>query len=165
MSSPSVTEGEAVFDVPQAGKPCKTWYEIHGDVTPRSGICPLVLIHGGPGIPSNYMIPITELASLRDIPVVRYDQVGCGKSTRLSEKMGDVSFWTVDLFLDELDNLLRHLDIQDNYCLLGQSWGGMLLSCHAVRQPKDLKKAIISNSPTDIATSYAITTGCARHVE
>ena len=79
-----------------------------------------------------------------------YDQLGCGKSTRLPEKMGDGAFWTVDLFLAELDNLLQHLGIQDDYDLLGQSWGGMLAACHAIRQPKGLHQLVIADSPASM---------------
>ena len=76
------------------------------------------------------------LASTHSIPVIMYDQLGIGKSTHLPEKNGDGEFWTVSLFLAELDNLLQHLGIQDDYDLLGQSWGGMLGACHAIKQPK-----------------------------
>jgi hypothetical protein len=41
------------------------------------------------------------------IPVILYDQVGCGQSMLLPEMMGDTSFWTVDLFMEELENLLK----------------------------------------------------------
>jgi L-proline amide hydrolase len=59
-------------------------------------------------------------------------------------------FWHVGLFLDELDNLLRHLGIQHRYHLLGQSWGGMLAAEHAVLQPPGLRSLVISNSPASI---------------
>jgi len=68
-----------------------------------------------------------------------YDQLGCGRSTHLPEKKGDHDFWTPELFLLELDNLLAHLGIQNDYDILGQSWGGQLAAEHAVRQPKGLK--------------------------
>lgn len=84
------------------------------------------------------------------MPAVFYDQIGCGNSTRLPEKLGDGEFWTVDLFLSELDNLLTKLGIKDDYNLLGHSWGGMLGACHAVQQPKGLHKLIIANSPADL---------------
>lgn len=76
-----------------------------------------------------------------------YDQVGCGRSTHLPEKGGDENFWTVKLFLQELENLLSHLGIQDSYDLYGHSWGGNLGSEHAVLRPKGLNKLIIANSP------------------
>jgi L-proline amide hydrolase len=55
-----------------------------------------------------------------------YDQLGCGKSTHLPEKAGDGEFWTTQLFLDELDNLVGNLLGDGKYDLLGQSWGGMV---------------------------------------
>jgi proline-specific peptidase len=145
---PSVIEAEVDFHVPAAGKPCKTWYTIFGDL--KSGKRPLVCLHGGPGVPHPYLLPMRYIASSHGIPVVMYDQLGCGKSTHLKEKAGDGAFWTVDLFLSELDNLLRHLGIQDDYDLLGQSWGGMLGACHAIRQPKGLHKLVIADSPASM---------------
>src|SRR5262249_53186654 len=69
----------------------------------------------------------------------------CGLSTHLPEKGAD--FWTVQLFLDELDNLLTHLGIGDSYHNIGQSWGGMLGSEHAVRQPRGMRSIVIADSP------------------
>jgi L-proline amide hydrolase len=67
----------------------------------------------------------------------------------LPERGGD--FWTVQLFLDELDNLLDSLGIADDYHLLGQSWGGMLGAEHAIRQPQGLRSLVLSNSPASMA--------------
>ena len=80
------------------------------------------------------------------IPVILYDQVGCGNSTLLPDTLGDTSFWTVDLFMAELDNLVKHFGIQDDYDFLGQSWG-TILGCEYVisRQPKGMKHHIIAN--------------------
>lgn len=141
-------EAEVDFTPPNAGKPCKTWYTIFGTLS--KGIRPLVCLHGGPGVPHNYILPIQNLWTTHGIPVIFYDQLGCGNSTHLQEKKGDGSFWTVSLFLSELDNLLSHLGIQDDYDLLGQSWGGMLASCHAIRQPKGLRRLVIADSPASM---------------
>ncbi len=124
----------------------ETWYRISGDMS--SGLTPLVVVHGGPGCTHDYVLSIAALAQ-NGRPVIHYDQLGAGNSTHLREKGAD--FWTVDLFLDELDNLLSHLGIQDNYHLLGQSWGGMLGAEHAIRQPKGLRSLVISNSPASMA--------------
>jgi proline-specific peptidase len=93
---------------------------------------------------------LSRLAVQNSIPVIIYDQLGNGKSTHLPEKNGDVNFWTVQLFLDELKHLLQHLGIYGDYDLLGHSWGGMLGTCHAARQPGGLKHLIISSSPASI---------------
>jgi hypothetical protein len=41
-------EGEFDFEVPAAGKPCKTWYKVFGDL--KSGKRPLIVVHGSPGL-------------------------------------------------------------------------------------------------------------------
>ncbi|KAL8997546.1 MAG: hypothetical protein Q9188_006300 [Gyalolechia gomerana] len=146
------TEGDIPFSVPSISKDCKTWYQIHGPHPSTTNLRPLLILHGGPGIPHNYLLPLTDLATTHSIPIIFYDQIGCGRSTHLAEKKHDAAFWTVDLFLRELDNLLTHLSIGNNYDLLGQSWGGMLGACHAIRQPPGLKNLIIANSPTDMGS-------------
>lgn len=143
-------EGEAEFYVPTASKPYKTWYKVFGDLSNHKQR-PLVTLHGGPGVTHQYQLALVDLVGKYNIPVIVYDQIGNGKSTHLREKNGDGSFWTEDLFCDELENLLKHLGIQDNYDLFGQSWGGMLAARFASsRQPKGLNKLIISNSPASM---------------
>ena len=116
-----VTEGEAPFAVPAAGKACTTWYRVVGDLA--SGRTPLVVVHGGPGLSYDYMAPLADLASPPwNIPVVFYDQLGNGNSTHLREKPKD--FWTPQLFMDELDNLVAKLGIAEKYDLLGHSYSG-----------------------------------------
>ena len=139
MNSPNVVEGVAPF------RDWQTWYRVTGDLT--SPKTPLVVAHGGPGCTHDYVLSIASIAE-SGRPVIHYDQLGNGRSTHLPDKGGD--FWTVDLFLDELDNLLDHLGIKDRYFLLGQSWGGMLGAEHGIRQPAGLKALVISNSPASM---------------
>jgi L-proline amide hydrolase len=140
VNSPTVVEGTIAF------RGFETWYRITGDLA--SPTTPLVVAHGGPGCTHDYLLAIAALAD-RGRPVVHYDQLGAGRSTHLGDRGED--FWTVDLFLDELENLLVGLGINDRYDLLGQSWGGMLAAEHAVRQPPGLRALVISNSPASMA--------------
>lgn len=125
--------------------PGETWYKVTGDLT--STKTPLVVAHGGPGMSHDYVDSIGGIAQFGRA-VIHYDQIGGGRSTHLPYQ--DPSFWTVELFLAELDNLLEHLGIKDNYHLLGQSWGGMLGAEHGVRQPQGLRSLVISNSPASM---------------
>lgn len=106
---------------------------------------PLIVVHGGPGCTHDYLRSLDDLSSNR--AVVYYDQLGNGRSTHLPEAPPE--FWTVELFLEELDALLNRLGIV-KYDLLGQSWGGMLGAEHAVRQPPGLRRLIIANSPASM---------------
>ena len=121
----------------------ETWYRVTGDL--GSGLAPLIVVHGGPGCTHDYVDAYKAIASTGRA-VVHYDQLGNGRSTHLPK--ADGGFWTVDLFLEELACLISHLGISKRYCLLGQSWGGMLAAEHAVRRPAGLKALIIANSPS-----------------
>ncbi len=122
----------------------ETWYRVTGDLD--GGAIPLVVLHGGPGAAHDYLLNLANLAAAGR-PVIHYDQVGCGRSTHLRGRGAD--FWTVQLFLDELANLLDALCV-DRYHLLGQSWGGMLAAEHAVNRPAGLASLVISNSPASM---------------
>lgn len=124
----------------------ETWYRIIGDLG-ESSLTPIIAIHGGPGCTHDYIDAFRDLADTGR-PVIHYDQLGNGKSTHLPDK--DDSFWTIELFLEELDNLITHLGITEKYLLLGQSWGGILSSEHAVLRPSGLKGLIIANSPASM---------------
>ncbi|TXR49767.1 alpha/beta fold hydrolase [Phyllobacterium endophyticum] len=126
----------------------QTWYRVTGSLD--SPKLPLVVIHGGPGCTHDYVDSFKGIALATGRAVIHYDQLGNGNSTRLPEKGAD--FWTVSLFLEELDALLHHLGIHHRYALLGQSWGGMLSAEHAVRQPDGLKALVIANSPASMHT-------------
>jgi L-proline amide hydrolase len=131
----SVVEGYAPFGEH------RTWYRVTGDLKARKA--PLVILHGGPGCTHDYVDSFKELAATGRA-VVHYDQLGNGKSTHLRDRGPD--FWTVDLFLAELGNLLSHLGIAGRHHVLGQSWGGMLGSEYAVRRPSGLVSLVLANS-------------------
>ncbi|KAF1952223.1 hypothetical protein CC80DRAFT_508264 [Byssothecium circinans] len=100
---------------------CETWYKIIGEL--NDGI-PLIALHGGPGAAHEYLLPLIGLHGKCNLTIVFYDQVGCGNSTRLREKAGDETFWTVDLFIHELENLTGFLGIREHgFRILGQSCG------------------------------------------
>lgn len=142
-----MTEGRVSF--PYQGETHLTYYKIFGDFQRRTRT-PIVVLHGGPGLTHDYLLPHADLAEQR-YPVIFYDQIGNGQSTHLPTK--PLSFWTVDLFLDELANLLEHLGIQDDFHLIGHSWGGMMGSEFVVRRhPKGLRRFVIADSPADMVS-------------
>jgi len=145
---PSST-GKIPFAIPGTKQTGETSYKLWGDL--ESGKVPLICLHGGPGVPHNYLLPISLIFSDLGIPVIMYDQIGCGLSTHYPERKGDTDFWTPELFMAELDNLKHALGIK-TFDLLGQSWGGMLAGQYATTQPPGLRKLIICDSPADMVT-------------
>lgn len=115
----------------------RTWYQTAGDL--RSG-APLLLLHGGPGIPSNAFSQV--MANLADRrPVVRYDQLGCGRSDRPD----DPSLWSIQTFLDELAALRDALGLEEIH-LLGHSWGGMLAIEYLLTRPSGVRSLVLSST-------------------
>lgn len=144
MSHPQVkfVEGHADFKV--AGTSYKTYYKVFGTISSNNPT-PLVMLHGGPGIPCHYLEIFSDLTHAHNIPLVIYDQIGCGRSTHLQDKGAD--FFTPELFMDELENLLNHLKISDNFDLGGQSWGSIIAALFAgKRKPAGLKHLVLANS-------------------
>ncbi len=102
------------------------WYGIVGEPSSRPTV---VVVHGGPGLPHDYLEPVSAVAA-GGRRVVFYDQLGCGNSDRPDE----ASLWSVDLFVEELAALVRQLRL-DRFHLFGHSWGGALAMEYALRHP------------------------------
>ena len=135
-----------------------TWYQVTG--SSQSDGIPVILLHGGPGYPSFSMEPMEVLAK-SNRAVVRYDQIGCGKSS-LKGIPHDSSMFAVELFVRELETLIAELDLGE-YVLLGHSWGGMLAIEFALTQPAGLRGLILYSTLASIvefrvATEKLVTT-------
>lgn len=115
----------------------KVWYRISG--YGKEGV-PLLVLHGGPGAPHDYLISLEELADQR--PVVFYDQLGCGNSDR-SE---DTSLWTVERFVEELECVRDALKLKEIH-LLGQSWGSMLAVEYILRRKPEGIHSLVLSAP------------------
>lgn len=145
----TTAESTGFIDFTYKGETFKTWYKTFGNLK-STDVRPLVILHGGPGIPNPYMDAHIELYRSRNISLVFYDQIGGGKSTHLPDKPAE--FWSLELFMAELDTVLAHFGIADRFDLLGHSWGGMLAADYvATRQPKGLVKLVLASSPASMA--------------
>lgn len=129
------------------GRDLTTWYRIVGEPG-APGRRPIILCHGGPGFGHDYLEPAADLLAAAGWQCVLYDQVGCGSSQHLPD--APAGFWSVQLFKDELNELVEHLGVAGNYIVLGQSWGGMLAMEHALTQPAGLRAIVVCNAPASI---------------
>ncbi|KUL82545.1 hypothetical protein ZTR_09168 [Talaromyces verruculosus] len=144
----ALTEGYIDFKHPSIAYPCSIWYKISG-TWPVAGLSrPLLTLHGGPGYTHDYMLPLELLCeSPSNLTVIFFDQLGSGKSTHFREKLFDYGFWSEQFFLDQVTTVIEYLNIQNNYDLLGHSWGGMLATIHAARQPQGLNRLVLAHCP------------------
>ncbi|KAH9834542.1 proline-specific peptidase [Rhodofomes roseus] len=80
------------------------------------------------------------------IPVVFYDQIGIGASAHPTGRPAHPGFWNMELFMDELDNLLARLGVHDDFDLLGHSWGCMLAVQYASsRHPEGMRHLVLAD--------------------
>ena len=103
---------------------------------------PLVVLHGGPLIPCNYLLPLAYVVV--DRALIFYDQLGCGQSSHVSSpsvliksnnnsgesEKGESTntsspILDVDAMVQDLDRLLDHWNFS-KFHLLGHSFGGIL---------------------------------------
>ena len=141
---PPTQSGMIPFTPPGTDRKCETAYWLWGNT--ESKIPPLIILHGGPGAPGRDWKAVTLLHEKHGIPVLLYDQIGCGASTHLRDTRGDTKFWTMELFFAELENVKNYFQIK-TFDLLGHSCGGMIAVSYALTQPQGLRKLILSSCP------------------
>ncbi len=121
----------------------RLWYRIVGEQE-EAGRLPLLCLHGGPGVPHDYLEPLESMAATGR-RVIFYDQLGCGNSSHPH----DPTLWTVRFFLDELATVLDALALEQVH-ILGHSWGGMLAMEYALTKPQGLASLILAGSPASM---------------
>jgi proline iminopeptidase len=102
----------------------------------------LLLLHGGPGATHEYFEALENDLAAAGVEFIYYDQLG----SAFSDQPTDTSLWTIDRFVDEVEQVRVALGLdKDNFYLLGHSWGGILAVEYALRHGDHLKGLIISN--------------------
>lgn len=99
----------------------------------------LVAVHGGPGNSlESIRADLEPLAKGRR--VIYYDQRGNGRSDLIKDgkKLG------YERHVADLEALRRHFKL-DKMTLLGNSWGGMLVSFYAIAHPDRIERMVLHN--------------------
>jgi len=131
---PDILTDSARFEV-EGGS---IWYRVTGE---GSGT-PVILLHGGPGFSSHYLKAMEALGD--DRPVVRFDQLGSGKS----DVTTDTTLFTIPRFVDQLDALRRHLGLERVH-LYGHSWGTMLGVEYYRAHPEAVESLVLASAALD----------------
>jgi proline iminopeptidase len=107
----------------------------------------VLLLHGGPGATHELYECFDGYFPYEGIEYIYYDQLG----SYYSDQPSDNELWTIERFVDEVEQVRQALDLNsDNFFLLGQSWGGMLAMEYALSHQENLKGLIISNMMSDV---------------
>jgi proline iminopeptidase len=102
----------------------------------------VLLLHGGPGCTHEYYEPCDSFLPAAGVEYYYYDQLG----SHYSDQPDDPSLWTIDRFVDEVEQVRVALGLDaDSFVLVGQSWGGVLAMEYALAHQEHLKGLVISN--------------------
>lgn len=133
------TGGVKMIPVQTPSGTFKVWTKRFGN-NPR---LKLLLLHGGPGATHEYFECLENFLPQEGVEFIYYDQLG----SAYSEQPQDTSLWNLDRFVEEVEQVRTALGLnQDNFYLLGHSWGGWLAQQYALKYQDNLKGLIISNA-------------------
>ena len=107
----------------------------------------VLLLHGGPGATHEIFENFDGYLPNEQIEYIYYDQL----ESYYSDQPNDSTLWTTEHFVEEVEQVRKALKLnQDNFYLLGQSWGGILAMEYALKYQDNLKGLIISNMVASI---------------
>ena len=102
----------------------------------------VLLLNGGPGATHEYFECMENFLPAEGIEFIYYDQLGCGNS----DNPKDTAMWSLPRYVEEVEQVRKALNLtNDNFYLLGHSWGGILAAEYAFKYQQNLKGLIISN--------------------
>jgi len=132
---------EGLIEVPGG----RVFYRVAGE---NAGGVPLLVLHGGPGAPHDYLETLEALADER--PVVFYDQLGCGASDR----PGDLALYAMPRFVEELAIVRQTLGLARLH-ILGQSFGCMLAVDYLLAKRPEGVLSLVLSAPCLSAQRFA----------
>jgi len=121
------------------------YYEVFSPETVRGTV---LCLHGGPGMPHNYTLPMADLA-LFGYRVVFYDQLGVGNST-LPKNRG---LFTVENYVEEVEEVRKKMNLGRIH-LWGSSWGGFLAIAFALKYQENLKSLTSASGSSSTPLTY-----------
>ena len=102
---------------------------------------PVLMLHGNPTWSFYYRNLVRSLSKSHRCIVP--DHIGCG----LSDKPGDEKYdYRLASRIEDVDSLIRHLDISEPISLVVHDWGGMIGFAWAVQNPERIAKLVILNT-------------------
>ena len=108
----------------------------------------VLLLHGGPGATHEYFEAFDSYFPNAGIEYYYYDQL----ESAYSEQPNDSTLWSVDRYVDEVEQVRKALGLDSsNFYLLGNSWGGILCMEYALKYQDNLKGLIITNMMASVA--------------
>ena len=102
-----------------------------------SGRDTIILLHGGPGLPSYYLLPDLRPLAFQ-YTLLFYDQRGSGRSTPIS----DTLLLDAQYYISDLEMIRKHFAF-NKMNFIGHSWGGLLAGIYASSYPKNVDQLVL----------------------
>jgi proline iminopeptidase len=113
--------------------------------TKRFGTNPkikILLLHGGPAMTHEYMECFETFFLREGFEFYEYDQLG----SYYSDQPKDSCLWTTARFVEEVEQVRQAIGADSsNFCVLGNSWGGILAMEYALKYQRHLKSLVVAN--------------------
>jgi proline iminopeptidase len=149
-----MSSGLSSLMLPVRGGACRLWAGRHLPAASTEAL-PLLVCHGGPGVPSDYLFPLVEILQR---PVIFFDQLGCGRSDRPEPAEQEYSIAASVRDLVAVINALvaqAWIPMREGcpaYHLYGQSFGGILAfeTLSSASGPALPRSLSLSNVPSSV---------------
>ncbi len=114
-------------------------------IYPNSGKETVILLHGGPGFPSDLTFVAETLAN--KFQVITFHQRGTKKSHCKSKD------YSMNAYVSDLEAVAKHYNIK-NFHLFGHSWGGIYAQIYAEQHPEKLLSLFLCNPGSGTNTEW-----------
>jgi proline iminopeptidase len=106
---------------------------------------PLLLLHGGPGVPDSMQTTIAPM--LPGFRCISFDQRGVGESVCRDGR------YDLHAYLDDVEAIRTRLSIA-SWHVLGHSWGGLVAQAYAAAYPQRVKSLVLSSSSLGVGADW-----------
>jgi len=114
----------------------------------RSAGPPLLLIHGGPGVPDSMQTTIAPM--LPGMRAISFDQRGVGGSACRN------GAYDIAAYLGDIEAIRAYLGLS-SWHVLGHSWGGLLAQAYAARHRDRVESLVLSSSSLGVGPDWTQT--------
>ena len=102
----------------------------------------VLLLHGGPAMTTEYMESFGDYLPKEGYEMYYYHQLG----SHLSDQPDNDDLWTLDRFVEEVEQVRQALGLtKDNCYLIGNSWGTILGLQYALKYQDNIKALVAGN--------------------
>jgi len=106
---------------------------------------PLLLLHGGPGVPDSMRRTIAPM--LPQFRCISFDQRGVGESVCRDRR------YDMSAYLDDVEAIRNHMGIA-RWHVLGHSWGGLVAQAYTAAYPQQVKSLVLSSSSLGVGADW-----------